>query len=769
MDLSLIGRTPSGGGSGPGSKPQPLVRHLRGVARRASVMARRSLGDAWGDTAYLLGLAHDLGKAHSAWQEGANRIMAGQNVPLPAHAATGAKWLRNQRQTLLAWCVLAHHSGLADAEEANEKLRNVTTGEPEAIKGFHELHACLKHARLSAAQRKAANSPAADAMSVRCLLSVLVDADRLDSEAFSSRQKHLLRTRISLWDARRFLSELTEYRKRLFSDNETSPIDSIRCKILRRACEAASASPGFFDLTVPTGGGKTLSSLEFALRHACAHPEHGFRRVIIVMPYLSIIEQNVAVIRSALCGARCENPDAPLTVLEHHSSVEVEEGTGGEDESREQLRKLAAENWSAPVVVTTSVQFLETLLSNHPTRLRKLHNIARSVVILDEVQTLPRALMVATLSALKCAVEVLGCTIVLSTATQPALEKAPWLAEGLENVRPIIPRGELVELYRQMERVDYDLSCARNPLPWNELVSRIHSEGSSALCIVNTRRHAQLLARLLPEALHFSSHMCAHHRAEVLAQARNRLAEGKCQMISTQAIEAGVDVSFPVVYRAIAPMEGVIQAAGRCNRHGELLPGKGKVVVFEPPSDDGPIAPPDRAYEDGICAMRSYVREWSAEGLSNPEVFHEYSRHLIKHAGADQLDKEQLLEDIDHIRFACIAEKYQLIKDQGAVPVIVPYTTNGGEASEDILARIRQRGFPVSDDYRALQRFTVTLFRTDFKRLRELACLDETIPGLVCLSPHAYDLRLGVVIPDGPPETIIDSTGPSDPGFGDQY
>ncbi len=413
------------------------------------------------------------------------------------------------------------------------------------------------------------------------LFSTLVDADFLDTELFMNRERAGLRPEEPASCAT-LLERLDRHLEEKLRKAADTPVNRQRAEILAFCRERANEAPGFFSLNVPTGGGKTLSSLAFGLSHAVSK---GLRRVVYAIPFTSIIEQTADVFRQAL-------GDLGEQVLEHHGNLDSDDPTRQSDRLR-----LAAENFDATLVVTTNVQLFESLFASRPSRCRKLHRLARSVIILDEVQALPPRLLDPTLAALEELVRNYGTTVVLCTATQPAFEKRARFPIGLEGVKPIIDDPD--SLHRSLRRTSVELlGRVENP----ELVGRLRGE-RQALCIVNSRRHASDLFTLLgdPDSLHLSASMCAAHRAQVVAEIRRRLLAGEpCRVISTQVIEAGVDVDFPAVYRAAAGLDSIAQAAGRCNREGRLetpdgQPRLGRVFFFDYDAksiSDGPLDQP---------------------------------------------------------------------------------------------------------------------------------------------------------------------------------
>jgi CRISPR-associated endonuclease/helicase Cas3 len=556
----------------------------------------------------------------------------------------------------------------------------------------------------------------------RMLFSALVDADFLATERFYTPDRPGARARTAtLAELRRLLEE------RLQTFEADTDVKRLRGYVLDRCLHAAALPPGMFSLTVPTGGGKTLSSMAFALRHA---EKHGMRRIIAAIPFTTIIEQNAAVYRGIFGGE---------AVVEHHSALDEEtlESQYGEQELR---RRLAAENWDAPIVVTTNVQLFESLFANRPSRCRKLHNIAKSVLILDEVQTLPAGFLRPVLDGLTELASNYGCTVLLSTATQPALTKRAALPDGLDGVREIIPDAS--DLAARLQRIETSWpSPGDPPITWEALAETVARE-PQALVIVHRRRDALELARLLKPVgrHHLSALMCPVHRLEVLARIRDLLsAHQPCRLVTTQLIEAGVDIDFPVVFRALAGLDSLVQAAGRCNREGGLrgndgAPRFGRFRVFR-----APTSPPPGILRRGLEVMEAMLRgRAEIPALGDPDWTDEYFRRL--YATVD-LDKKAIQLARSELDFATVAEEFQLIED-GSWPVVVPWND-----SEARLAA--HRDWPTRQSRRALQPYTVQVYRHDLDALRQQGAAEEVAPGLFELTlpyRHLYDRDLGLIL-----------------------
>lgn len=551
-----------------------LADHLDQVAEIAADFAAAFDAREWGR---LAGLWHDLGKYQAKFQE---RLRgSGESVE---HAGAGAALAYSKdkvRGLALAFAIAGHHAGLAnlvDEEGGRSPLtKRLKANEPvlAALRGV--LPGLLTAPGLPALPEWIAKS-APDKSHLRSfdvwtrfLFSCLVDADYLATESFYS--PGVRETALTGFD------DLSVLRQRLDDsidalvaglpdERRASTVNLRRAEVLAACRAKAEMPPGIFSLTVPTGGGKTLAAMSFALRHA---ERHGLRRVIVAIPFTSIIEQNAAVYRKALGEAN---------VIEHHSGLDPQAAQERSNEA-ETRRRLAAENWDAPVIVTTNVQLFESLFADSPSRCRKLHNIARSVILLDEAQTLPVDFLLAVLDILKELTLHYGCTVVLTTATQPALARRASLPQGLEEIHEIIPDRRA--LARDLKRVEVSWPQGEETLSYPQLAERLRSE-ERALAVVHLRDDARTLAELLPaeNRWHLSALMCPAHRSVVLAEVIARVKNGlPCRLVSTQLIEAGVDVDFPVVYRCLGGLDSLAQAAGRCNREGRL-PYKGRVVFF---------------------------------------------------------------------------------------------------------------------------------------------------------------------------------------------
>ena len=506
---------------------------------------------------------------------------------------------------------------------------------------------------------------------------------------------------------------------KLTESASSTKVNRIRASVLQQCCEMASDSPGIFSLTVPTGGGKTLSSMAFALRHAIYHKK---QRIIYVIPYTSIIEQTANVFRDIF------GPN----VVEHHSNLDPERETS--------RSRVATENWDAPVIVTTNVQFFESLFASRTSSCRKLHNIVNSVVVLDEAQLLNPEFLQPILDTINLLSRHYGVTFVLSTATQPALQSREgfgWTFKGLNEVHEIMADPDA--LYRDLERVTVqmpdDFHARRE---WEQIAIELTAY-DSVLVVVNTRRDCRDLHRLMPEGtIHLSAAMCGEHRARVIEQIRSRLKQQEpTRVVSTQLVEAGVDIDFPVVYRALSGLDSIAQAAGRCNREG--LETCGKVVVFVPPKS----SPPGMLRQAEQTTI-SLLSGNSANPMAR-ELFTCYFEHF--YVKADSLDKHGIIDLLTRdarelkVQFRTAAEKFKLIDDVESQSILVWY----GESSV-LIGKLRKDG-PERWLMRKLQRYSVNMPRRVVDKLIETGEVQEVWPGIFAQAVSTlYDDNLGVTV-----------------------
>ncbi|MGH2340117.1 CRISPR-associated endonuclease Cas3'' [Segnochrobactraceae bacterium EtOH-i3] len=683
---------------------EPLGRHLEAVGDTA---ARFAAPFHVAELARVAGRLHDLGKLAPEFQA----YIRGERPRGVDHSSAGAAFALDHWAPVLARpmaaAIAGHHAGLADGPALTERLTLWRRDNPQLPAGWQDLVGTPPDARALAPRGLVPDRETAGFsffFLTRMLFSCLTDADFLETERFYADADGRA-------VARGGHTPLPELRDRVFAhlaelraQAPDTPVNRIRAEVLDAVLAKAGLSPGPFTLTVPTGGGKTLASLAFALDHAV---RHGLKRVIYVIPYTSIIEQTAGIFRTILGDA---------DVLEHHASFDWDR-TRDRNDGADGLAKLrrAAENWDVPVVVTTAVQFFESLFANRPARCRKLHNIAESVVILDEVQTLPVGLVRPCLVALAELSRNYRVSPVLCTATQPAFRKQDGLKGGLDipGERELAP--DPAGLYRRLKRV----SVERLPDPvGDEAIATRFADADQMLVIVNSRAHARGLyerIRALPGAVHLSTLMCPAHRRQVLAGIRTRLAEGLLvRLVATSLIEAGVDVDFPEVWRAAAGLDQIAQAAGRCNREGRRT--EGRVVVFEPAEAKPPhdlkvrfqaAGPVFRSGQEiiGLPAIQSFFRAlyWQ----KGPAALDDTRLEIGGAEKAGVLPAIAERAGSQEFPFAEIAAKVHLIDDFNE-PVVVPWRAHPeDDAAEKLMARIAAMEKPLAADLRALQSYIV--------------------------------------------------------------
>ena len=662
----------------------PLRRHLEGVAGLARGFADKT---PWADEACLAGLLHDLGKYADRFQA----RLRGEDSGLD-HWSQGA-WLAlaRHRAKAAALAIQGHHVGLRRGDAPALKGLNPAALQPRTLDGLElsdpdpdklERRALADGLIFSTPVATALprsndlSRPVAAMLDVRLLFSCLVDADFLDTEAhfMGNREGKRYRATGPELDAPRALAALDRYMADLASDGRQQVVNvkQARDSLWQSAVLASQLVTGVFTLTAPTGSGKTLAMLRFALQHAA---RHGLRHIVLAVPFLTVIEQTARIYRAVFA----EFPDN--FVLEHHSLA----GLGEESEKRdaegaqECQRRLLAENWDAPIILTTNVQLLESLFSNRPSSCRKLHRLMNSVILFDEAQSLPQHLAVPTLAALSHLSNVYRTTVMFATATQPAFDAldASVRLQAAAGWDPTEAVPNHTDLFAALQRVRVRWPVPGEKLDWSELAGRLH-DTPQALVVCNLKRHALLLLKELEGeggVFHLSTNLCAEHRRAVLRTVRERLQAGQtCRLISTQCVEAGVDVDFPTVYRALAPLEAIAQAAGRCNREGRLNQhGKlGDVVVFEPVEEgDWRRFYPTRAYFQAAQVTRSLLAQTGELDIGSPETFRRYYRALYN-ASDPASQSPELMQAFRAMDFAEVAKMYRLI-EQGAIQVLVSW------------------------------------------------------------------------------------------------
>ena len=711
--------------TGPGRfRLHGLDEHLRVVGRLAEGFADKFGAGDWGR---LSGLWHDLGKFQPDFQSYIRRDsgfdpeahLEGVVPGRVDHSSVGALHAvahfgkNGDRGTaigqLLAYVIAGHHAGLPDCRQADGGTASLEVRLRERGGLLEATTAVPAALPFLAGETPRGGPPCRASLSlwVRLLFSALVDADFLDTEAFMDPGRAGAR---SGWKDFQEIAETFEHFM-VTKVRDDTEVNRVRGKILTWCRDAATRKPGLFSLTVPTGGGKTLSSMAFALRHALCH---GKRRIVYVIPYTSILEQTADVFREALGEG-----DPWTVVLEHHSNL---------DPDRETVRgRLAAENWDAPIIVTTSVQFFESLFAARTSRARKLHNLVDSVVVLDEVQLINADFLHPILDVLQFLADEFGVTVLLMTATRPSWSATDAGGKRLRGVREVIPDPD--SLHERLRRVRIRIPRRLDePEGWDEVAERILAE-PSVLCVVNRREDArELFLRVRREdaaAVHLSALMCGAHRSEVIRDLKGRLARGEyVRVVSTQLVEAGVDLDFPVVFRALAGLDSIAQAAGRCNREGRS--DRGEVHVFVPPT-----SPPPGILRQAADVTRSLFAEGEMDPLA-PISFDRFFRHLYWLRG-DRLDSKRIRRLLDHdgaserleYAFRTAASRFRLVDDRDRVSIVVRWPGPDGDPRVESALRDLEHGGGGRGVFRRLQRAVVSVSRWHLLPLEEAGAVHE--------------------------------------------
>ena len=755
---------------------QPLSTHLQAVAKLAQCLASsaRPFDENIARLAHLSGLLHDFGKYSDCFQEmlrtGRGRCQHAIHGAMLAYFGAEESPRQPQLNTVMA-AIAGHHAGLADWSEYRKKLNDPVQRRvadqiraraltdcselKRAVSGLGSLHDAFPEGPKTKLD-----------LFIRMIFSCLVDADRLDSAGRAPVQDEL--------HPGERVQTLLKHIAELQDNSPDGQVKQMRSQVLQDCLSAASSDDKLFSLSVPTGGGKTLASMAFALRRAALFPDR-FRRIIVVIPFLSIIEQT-AQVYTGIFGQNA--------LLEHHSGsiqkltiqrraqdeahfIPAAENDGDEERKYQETGvRLETENWDAPLIVTTSVRFFESLFSNRPADLRRVHNVARSIVILDEVQTLPRRLLGPLLDMMKEMTEEWEANFVFSTATQPAFMRKPGSKKDLRwepgTLTEIIE--DPISLRQALKRVEICWQVDK-AVGWPTLAQQMLSV-PQCLAIVNVRDHSNLLYEELLRTLnekslqaervfHLSTRMCAAHRLRVLDEIRERLRAGEsCHVVSTQLVEAGVDVDFPLVLRALAPLDSIVQAAGRADREGKLTaalgrPG-GKVVVFLPEEHK---LPPNE-YKEAAGLTATIAGQATLDGgsvqVDSAAAIEEYFERYYGGSGTDL--GETLVSLRKGLNFATLAQEFEMISSRTR-DVFVPDDTEAQKAIEEL----RATGQLYPRLRRILQRHIVGLSAWEFEKAKGVI---EQVPSATDAEiwvavDQAYDRQLGLTFNPGPERLVL--------------
>ena len=657
-----------------GSRKQTLKDHLEGTARLAEGFAGQFGKSDWG---YCCGLLHDIGKYSEAfqkkiWEDGSQRV---------DHATAGAKVCAEKAglYRFMSYCIAGHHAGLPDTGSSiDTEGSSLEARKKKKIPDYQAYRTEIEIPDITSLpfDAQAAENPNFSmSVFIRMLYSCLVDADFLDTECFMKNGE----TERNPGEPMEVLfKRLEEHIAGWLGSSEEDTINGRRTEILKNCLQMGTMKPGIFRLTVPTGGGKTIASLAFALRHAV---ENGMNRIIYVIPYTSIIEQNAEVFRGIL-GAQ--------NVLENHHNVDYA------DSDELKPMQMAAENWDKPVVVTTNVQFFESLFANKSSRCRKLHNIAGSVIIFDEAQMLPNDYLKPCTAMMEELAANYRSTVVLCTATQPALAS---FFPASRKIAELCPRME--EQFRFFQRTVFQ-NIGR--VSEENLTERLSGE-CQALCIVNTRRRAQSLYLSLKGdgVYHLSTTMYPVHRRRILEEIRKRLKMGeKCLVISTSLVEAGVDLDFQSIYRQLAGIDSMIQAAGRCNREGKRRADESIVRIFQ--FEEKENIPEQRQQIEVAEILLTEQRE-----IHSLECVEEYFKRLY-HFRGESLDKKKIMDEFSGMvyNFAKVGKEFRLIEEHTKTIFV-----GREEAAKELLFQLKYQGYTRTGMRKAGQ-YCIQVYDRDF-------------------------------------------------------
>lgn len=696
------------------NEEQPLIEHLKNVSDLSAEFAK-PLNQS--EYAKIIGIMHDIGKYSEAFQQRIN----GNSKRRVDHSTCGMKESIKRKMMIPAFCIAGHHGGIPDLGSKHDTADNATIQGRlrKPTEDFSAWATEVDQNELKQIKEPRNIDAVYCSFLIRFMFSCLVDADYIDTENFMSNGTV---SRVGGDTPEKLLCMLYSYIEKW--KNPDTRLNTLRSQILNECTDAGKNSDErLFTLTVPTGGGKTVSSMAFALNYAVKHNK---KRVIYVIPYTSIIEQNADVFRNIF---GCKN------VLENHSNFDFKDY---DDETKAQMM-LAAENWDSPVIVTTAVAFFESIFSNKPSKCRKIHNIADSVVIFDEAQILPLDYLLPCAAAIRQLAENYNCGVVLCTATQPNFDLIINMTK--KDGKEI----SLTEICKSNKSITDDFRraefCYDGKLEDDELVLRL-SQSSQVLCIVNKKAHAQRIYSMLGDSnenFHLSTYMYPSHRKKVLEEIRKRLKENKpCRVISTSLIEAGVDIDFPTVYRAISGIDSILQAGGRCNRENKREIEKSVVHIF---NTDEVLS-----YQQTNADVAKDVINKYGDRIYLPEAVKMYFDNLYYYRDIDRthrvFDKKEIMKSVSGFEFETVSQKFKMIENN-TIPLYICT-----EESEKEINDLRQHNYS-KELFRKLQQYAVNLYEQDFKRLDEMCAVERIDNHFYVLSDNKYySEKTGITFPD---------------------
>jgi len=670
---------------------QSMLQHGIGVSE---IMKSFALSDDFAEIYSICGLLHDVGKYNDEFQ----KYIRSEGTKEP-HAKWGAYIAKNLKLINVAFPIIGHHAGLPNRDAMFETLELL---DKEPYK-FAEIQHAMDEDGLSLLWPDNTPFNSIDGtfqkeLFIRLLYSALVDADSLDTERHFHKEEFERRSR-ELLNADVLLAALNNKFK---SFNQNTPLNELRTSVRLYAQQLATAPQGCFSMTLPTGMGKTLTSLNWALCHAKAHPN--IKRIVIVLPFISIIDQTASELKNIF-----KDYDV---VLEHHSNV-INEGASEEDYYCKDSKDLATENWDYPIIITTAVQFFESLFSNQRSKCRKLHNLQDSIVIFDEIQTLPVNLAECTMKMLNDMLNLCRCSFLFCTATQPNFQTRKDFC-GIDHITSLVE--DPVTIFAATQRVKYNTIADYEPQTFEDIANRIIEQNDSVLIVCNTKKKAVALFETLKgksmiQVFHLSTNMCQIHRMKIINGVRSKLLKGeKLILCSTQLIEAGVDMDFPVVFRELAPLESIIQSAGRCNREGKLK--EGQVFLFQL-EDTGQ---PSRQYET-FAQYAQLCYRGNEDRLSEADFYTEYYTKIIElYATADDITPKR-----KDLLFSDISDMYRIINNDTTSLFIRYYN----DESRFIYNEIKDKDYLSRKDYQKTSHYCVQVYdwflKANADKIKELS------------------------------------------------
>lgn len=694
---------------------QSIIAHLTGTAKLCHEFAK---GIQMSDYAYLTGLLHDIGKYSEAFQ----RRINGSSIRTD-HSTAGAKEALLRQKLAAAFAIAGHHGGIpdcgykTDCEESGTFLGRMK----KVLEDYSDWKSEQKNFEFSADEPANVDN-FIYSFYVRMIFSCLVDADFLDTELFMSGGKI---KRYSGENITQLLNKLEQYTSKWNTpDNE---LNMLRNQIRRDCIESGiNKKENIFSLTVPTGGGKTISSLAFALNYAKKNQK---KRVIYVIPYTSIIEQNAEVFRDVLGNSN---------VIEHHSNIDYKSFY---DENNATQAMLACENWDAPVIVTTAVQFFESVYSNKPSDCRKLHNITDSVIIFDEAQMIPIDYLYPCISAMWFLADKCNSSVVLCTATQPCLEPYFKMCSKDESLKIQEICRDTEQLFCKLKRTTFSYD---GKIEDDELAARI-SEHNQVLCILNSKNHTESIYSMLNNDdgnFCLTTHMYPEHRKKKLNEIRQRLKDNKtCRVISTSLIEAGVDVDFPTVYRAIAGIDSILQAGGRCNRENHNPASESIVHIF----DTDIVVDSQKV---NVSAAKTVLKKFGND-IDNPKAVSLYFETLYYYLNSSKdfsaFDRKQIIKYSKNFEFEKVSKAFKMI-DNNTRSIYI-----NTDESSDYITKLRKKEYS-RELFQKLQRYSVNIYEYEFNKLYDngaIETIDDSFYVLVKInSIEFYNKDIGLIIPD---------------------